>query len=407
MSTFDVVVFGATSFVGQIITRYLHEHQKSGAEFKWAIAGRSKSKLDDLKKRLKLPAAIKVMVVDADDEAALKKMCTSTKVVLSTVGPYALYGEPLVRACVETGTDYCDLTGEVQWIHRMIKRHHSKASETGARIVNCCGFDSIPSDLGIHFLQAQATKEFGAPCIRTKLRVFDAKGGMSGGTVASLMNVMREIKEDPSLASILTDHYALCDGRNAPPVKQNDVTLPQRDPDFKQWVGPFVMAAINTRIVQRSNFLLGHAYGDDFTYDEAMLMGSGVGGMLKSNALTTFMGSFMAMANWGPSRRFLEKYVVPKPGEGPSEKLQEEGFFDVRLFGETKDGKKLTVKVFGQGDPGYGSTAKMISQAALCLALDVSKADCDGGFWTPASIFGDKLITRLQDHADVTFEKMS
>jgi short subunit dehydrogenase-like uncharacterized protein len=207
----DVVAFGATSFVGKILCRYLLEQFGTDGELKWGAAGRSKSKLEALRDSLGAKAAkLPLVIADAADDAALRKLCASTRVVVSTVGPYALHGEPLVRACAESGTDYCDLTGEVQWIRRMVQRHEATARESGARIVHCCGFDSIPSDMGVYFLQREARNRFGAPCRRVKMRVKTMRGGMSGGTVASLMNLVKEAAADPALRKELADPYSLC-----------------------------------------------------------------------------------------------------------------------------------------------------------------------------------------------------
>jgi len=270
----DLTVFGATSFVGQILARYLFAQFGAHDGLKWALAGRSEQKLQRLRTSLGPKAArLPIVVADAADADALEALCGQTRVVISTVGPYALYGEPLVKACAETGTDYCDLTGEVQWIRRMIHAYEKTARKSGARIVHCCGFDSIPSDLGVHFLQQQAFERLGQPCTRVKMRVKAMRGGVSGGTVASLMNVVKEASANPALREELANPYSICPEGYAPEVRQPNVTSTQFDADFDAWVAPFVMSAINTRIVQRSNALSKQAYGADFTYDEAVLTG--------------------------------------------------------------------------------------------------------------------------------------
>ena len=404
-TSLDVVVFGATSFVGKILCRYLLEEFGTQGDLKWAAGGRSKEKLEALRDSLGAGAAtLPIVVADAADDAALRKLCASTRVVVSTVGPYALYGEPLVKACAESGTDYCDLTGEVQWIRRMVQRHESTARKSGARIVHCCGFDSIPSDLGVHFLQGQAMSRFGAPCTRVKMRVKAMRGGMSGGTVASLMNVVKEAASDAALRKELADPYSLCPPGVAPKVRQPEVRAVEFDADFDAWAAPFVMTAINTRVVHRTNALLQQAYGAGFTYDEAMLMGRGLTGRLAAAGLVAGLGGFMLAGAIGPLRSGLERFVLPRPGEGPSPEAQRKGFFDLRFVGTTADGRQLRTKVTGDRDPGYGSTGKMLGQAAACLALDIDKAATPGGFWTPATIFGDRLIKRLVDHAGLTFE---
>jgi short subunit dehydrogenase-like uncharacterized protein len=406
-SPHDLVVFGATSFVGQILCRYLLQTFGSGrqGELRWALAGRSKTRLEDLRHALGARAErLPLVVADAADGTALRRLCESTRVVVSTVGPYAMYGEPLVQACAETGTDYCDLTGEVQWIRRMIERHEAAARRSGARIVHCCGFDSIPSDLGVHFLQGQAMQRLGQPCTRVKMRVKTMRGGVSGGTVASMLNLVREAASDPALRKELADPYSLCPAGAAARPRQPQVVAAQYDDDFGAWVAPFVMSAINTRVVQRSSALSGMPWGADFRYDEAQLTGSGVKGLLAASAMSAGLGGFMLAAAIAPLRAGLERFVLPKPGQGPSPEAQRKGCFDLRFLGRTADGRLIRTKVTGDQDPGYGSTGKMLGQAAACLALDIDKAATPGGFWTPATIFGDRLIERLVAHAGLGFE---
>jgi short subunit dehydrogenase-like uncharacterized protein len=403
--THDLVAFGATSFVGKILCRYLLDEFGAQGEMKWAAAGRSKAKLEELRTSFGARAGtVPLVVADAADEASLRELCASTRVVASTVGPYALYGEPLVKACAESGTDYCDLSGEVQWIGRMVQRYEAAARKSGARIVHCCGFDSIPSDMGVHFLQRQAVKRFSAPCTRVKMRVKAMRGGFSGGTVASLMNVVKEAAADSALRKELADPYSLCPAGSAPRMRQPDVRSAQFDVDFGAWAAPFVMSAINTRIVHRTNALSKQAYGADFTYDEAMLVARGLKGRFAATAMAAGLAGFMLAGAIGPVRAALERFVLPKPGEGPSPEAQRKGFFDLRFVGTTAGGRQIRTKVTGDRDPGYGSTGKMLGQAAACLAFDVDKAATLGGFWTPATIFGDRLIQRLTAHSGLTFE---
>jgi short subunit dehydrogenase-like uncharacterized protein len=403
--THDIVVFGATSFVGRILSHYLIEQFGARGELKWAAAGRSLAKLEALRAELGPKAAkLPLIVADAADEAALGQLVTQARVVVSTVGPYALYGEPLVKACTTAGTDYCDLTGEVQWIRRMIRRHEAAAQASGARIVHCCGFDSIPSDMGVHFLQREALRQLGQPCTRVKMRVRAMRGGFSGGTVASLMNVVKEAAADPALRKELANPFSLCPAGYRPKARQPNVKFAEFDADFGAWIAPFVMSAINTRIVQRSNALLEQAYGKDFTYDEAVLTGRGLKGRLAASGMATGLAGFMVAGALPPARWLLERFVLPAPGEGPSPEAQAKGFFDLRFHGTTADGRTLRCKVTGDRDPGYGSTGKMLGQAAACLALDIDKAATPGGFWTPATIFGDRLIERLVADAGLTFE---
>jgi len=402
---FDLIVFGATSFVGQILTRYLFDRHGSDEGLRWALAGRSEPKLAQLRATLGAGAeGLPLIVADAQNPAAMTDLCQQTRVVVSTVGPYALYGNELVAACAATGTDYCDLTGEVQWIHRMIAQHEDAAKKSGARIVHCCGFDSIPSDLGVHFLQSVSRERFGTPAERVKLRIKAMRGGASGGTVASLMNVMKEVTANPGLRKVLGNPYALAAADAQRPRKQPDVQLGEFDAQVKTWLAPFVMAAINTRIVHRSNLLSGFAYGEGFTYDEAMTTGSGLKGQFKANGIALAVGGFVGLAAVKPTRSLLERFVVPKPGEGPTPEAQQKGFFDFRFYGTTVSGDVVVTKVTGDRDPGYGSTGKMLGEAAVCLACDVDRSEVGGGFWTPATALGDALIERLVAHAGLTFE---
>ena len=403
---YDLVVFGATSFVGSILTRYLAEtFGTDGTHLRWAAAGRSKEKLAALKEALGAAGdALPLEIADAGDDDALRRLCADTRVVVSTVGPYALYGEPLVRACVESGTDYCDLTGEIQWIRRMLGRYEQRARETGARIVHCCGFDSIPSDMGVYFLQQQARQRFGEPATRVKMRVRAIRGGMSGGTVASLVNVIQEARRDRQLRRELADPYSLCPEDHGMSARQPRVRFAGEDPDFGAWVAPFIMGPVNTRVVLRSNALSGAAYGVDFQYDEALMTGRGFRGRMTAMVTSLATGSFAMAAAVSPLRWLLQRFVLPGPGEGPSPEAQQNGFYDLRFHGRTADGRALRVQVTGDRDPGYGSTGKMLGQAAACLALDTDRDSVPGGFWTPSTIFGDHLLRRLEAHAGLAFK---
>lgn len=396
-------MYGATSFVGQIVTRYMHEQFADGS-IKWAIAGRSLSKLEQVRDAVGL-SDIELLVADAADEEALRQMCAQTKVVMSTVGPYALYGDVLVSVCAKTGTDYCDLTGEPQWIRKMQLRHEADAVKSGARIVNCCGFDSIPSDLGVHFLQRNALEQFGHTCDRVDMRVVSMKGGASGGTIASMINMVKEAVDDPDLRRELKDPYSLCPPDHRFSVAQPDVKI-SYDNVYGGWIAPFVMAGINTRVVHRSNALSNNSYGVEFKYEEAVVTGEGGSGKRKAQATHWGVNALMIGLAVPPIRWLLETAVLPKPGEGPTEKAQLEGGFDIVFLGATAKGETIRCRVTGDRDPGYGSTAKMLSQAAACLAKDVPD-DVAGGFWTPATILGNKLVDRLVAHAGLTFEQLS
>ncbi|MBR8065405.1 saccharopine dehydrogenase NADP-binding domain-containing protein [Burkholderia ambifaria] len=406
----DLVVFGATSFVGQILTRYLSEYLSgSGETLRWAIAGRSDAKLRHVREALGAAwQTLPIIVADAADDTQLQALCARTRVVVSTVGPYALYGEPLVRICAQTGTDYCDLTGETQWIKRMIERYEPTARQSGARIVHCCGFDSVPSDIGVLFLQQHARRQWGAPATHVKMRVKTLKGGASGGTVASVINVVREAAADPALRRELLDPYALCPADHRFTVRQHAVRSAEFDRDSGTWIAPFVMAAVNERVVHRSNALANDAYGSRFAYDEAVITGTGLKGRLAALTMVAGLGAFMAGVLIPPVRGLMERFLLPKPGEGPSVAAQLAGRYDLRFFGRADDGRMLRVKVTGDRDPGYGSTGKMLGQAALSLALDCTrdgvKTGRGGGFWTPATMFDARFVERLERHAGLRFE---
>ena len=401
MPNYDIIVFGATSFVGQIIARYLLDQYGVGGAVKWAIAGRSETKLLALRSTLGEAARqLPFIVADAQSVDELKRLCRQTKAVLSTVGPYALYGEPLIKACVETGTDYCDLTGEVHWVKRMIERYETLARQTGARMVHCCGYDSIPSDIGVYFLQQQARQRFGQYCSTVTMRVKAAKGGASGGTIASMLNLVKEAATDANLRKELANPYSICPPVDYPRPRQKSINSAAYDVDAKAWMAPFVMAGVNERVVQRSNASL--QYHKNFMYNEAMLTGKGPLGFMVAAAITGAVGAFMGAVAVSPLRRLLQRFL-PKPGEGPSPEAQQTGFFVHHVYGKTESGQTLKIIVSGDRDPGYGSTAKMISQAALSLIQDIAKTDRPGGFYTPAALLGEPLLRRLQDFAGVTF----
>lgn len=407
--SFDVVVFGATSFVGQILAQYLSDHFNNPNQetLNWAIAGRSQSKLDEVKRNINQPE-LTTIIADAHDEPAIKLMCEQARVIISTVGPYSLYGETLVKVCSESGTDYCDLTGEVQWISRMLKKYENSAKASGARIVHCSGFDSIPSDMGVYFTQREANKGLGEYCNTISMRVKAAKGGASGGTIASMINITEEAIKDPSLRKDLMNPYLICPENYPKEARQFDTRKPTFDTNFNGWTAPFIMSAINTRIVLRSNALLKGLYGTDFKYDEAMLVGKGLKGRLTSTAIVAGLGGFFIGAALKPTRWALEKFILPKPGEGPSPKAQIEGYYDIRFKGQTPSGKTISTKVIGQGDPGYGSTSQMLGQVGACLALDTELlSDKQGGFWTTSALLGDRLIERLEKDANLKFEVLN
>ncbi len=397
---FDVVVFGATGFTGQLVAEYMAERYPPAGELRWAIAGRSQAKLDAI--AAGLPGEIECLVADSANAEDMRTLAARTRVVCTTVGPYAKYGSELVAACVEEGTHYCDLAGEIHWMRRMIDTHQSAAERSGARIVHSCGFDCIPSDLGTLFVQNAMRERTGGPANHVKFRVVGSKGGASGGTIDSGVNMMEEARDDPEILELNADPYALNPLNMPRGLDGLDQTSAEQDPDFRQWTAPFVMGTINTRVVRRSNALMNYAYGQDFRYDEAILTGEGTAGFAKAAALAAGTAMMMGALAIAPIRNLVLP-MLPKPGEGPSRETQENGYFEIALLGlnpEDPEGNvRATVK--GDRDPGYGSTAKMLAESAVCLAMD--ELDVGGGFWTPASAMGTRLIERLGSNAGVTF----
>lgn len=383
---FDIIVYGATGYTGRLVAEYLSQEYADDSGLRWAMAGRSQSKLEAVRDEIGAPANTTLVVADTGDADSLRAMAERTRVVLTTVGPYQLYGSDLVRICAETGTDYVDLCGEPAWMRQMIDAHGETAKQSGARIVFSCGFDSIPFDLGVYFLQQAAQEKFGAALPRVKGRVRKMKGTFSGGTAASLKATLAAAKANPEIYQLLGNPFALTPGFTGP--AQPPAAKPEFDESLGSWAAPFVMAAINTRNVHRSNALLGHAYGSDFVYDEMILTGPGEQGEAIAKAVT--------------GDKSLAGDDAPKPGEGPTKEERENGFYDVLFIGEGADGKTLTASVAGKRDPGYGSTSRMIAESAICLVRDAT--DTQGGIWTTAPAMGDKLIKRLQEHAGLTFK---
>lgn len=400
---FDIIVWGATGFTGALVAKYLLRQYGVDGEVRWAIAGRSKAKLDALRDELGLDEeALETIVADSFDAGALSGLARRTQVVLTTVGPYALYGSELVAACVDNGTHYCDLAGEVQWIRKMIDQHHERATQTGARIVHCCGFDSVPMDIGVWFLQEEAKRRFGHYCQSITMLVKATKGTASGGTVASLINLIEESRKDRAIASVLVNPYSLNpEGEREGPDKRDQQGMIY-NADAKSWTAPFVMAAVNTKVVRRSHALLGYPYGKNFRYHEAVMTGDGPTGWAKGAAMTAALGGLVVGASYAATRKLLQKFVLPEPGEGPNAELQKKGFFNLMQIGELPDRQVLRSRITGDQDPGYGSTSKMLSECAVCLAKD--DIEVGGGVWTPASAMAKPLLKRLQENAGLSFE---
>lgn len=383
---FDIVVYGATGFTGQLVAEYLTQHYKADNSLKWAMAGRSLGKLKSVRDAIGAPGNMSLVVADASDAASLKAMVEQTMSVITTVGPYQHYGEELLAACVATGTDYFDLCGEPVWMRQMIDKYEAEAKESGARIVFSCGYDSVPFELGTFFVQEEARRVFGAPAARVKGRVRDMRGTLSGGTAASAKATFDAVARDLSLVAILNDPFALTPGFTGP--KQPKGNKPFVEEDLQSWAAPFAMALINTRNVHRSNMLMGFPYGKDFVYDEMVLTGPGEKG--EANARLVMAAN---AGKTGPD--------APKPGEGPSKEERENGRFDLLYVAIAPDGRMVRAGITGDRDPGYGSTSKMISECAMCMLREAT--DVPAGFWTPGAAMQHKLIKRLVDHAGLTF----
>jgi short subunit dehydrogenase-like uncharacterized protein len=382
----DLVVHGATGFTGRLVVEYLLRQYPPGSGLRWAMGGRSAAKLAAVRDELGAPADTPLVVTDSSSVDSLRQLMEQTRLVLTTVGPYQLYGNELVAACATAGVAYVDLCGEPAWMRHMIDAHESQARASGARIVFSCGFDSIPFDLGVLMLQTEMKARFGQPAQRVRGRVRKMKGTFSGGTAASLKATMAAAARDPGVLDLLRNPFALTPGFTGP--KQPSGNKPMLEADLGVWVAPFVMAAINTRNVHRSNALLGHAYGTDFVYDEMLITGPGD----KGQAIASAVAADKSLGGEGG----------PQPGEGPSREEREAGFYDVLFIGEDAQGHTLRVAVTGDRDPGYGSTSKMIGEAAVCLLRDATATP--GGVWTPASAMGASLIDRLRRHAGLTFD---
>ena len=405
---FDLIVFGATGFTGRLVADHLHTTYGAGsptggceAPLRWAMAGRSQAKLEQVRHTLGIPASVPLLLADANDPAALARLVSQTRMVISTAGPYQRHGEALVQACAQAGTDYVDLCGEPGWMAQMIPRLQGPTAASGARIVFSCGFDSIPFDLGVVFLQHEAMQRFGEPLVRVHGLVKSMKGRFSGGTAASLIATLEAAGRDPALAQLLADPFALTPGFQGPP--QPDDSSATWDPLVQQWTAPFVMATINTKNVHRTHALRGHPWGTDFVYSERMLTGPGPAGEARARRLARQTRLQNALLAWGPARALVRRFALPQPGEGPTQIERDRGHYQVLITGQTARGRSLSATVTGDRDPGYGSTCKLISEAALCLATEVSRAMTPGGVWTPGAAMGLTLVRRLQARAGLQF----
>jgi short subunit dehydrogenase-like uncharacterized protein len=408
---FDIVVWGASGFTGRLVAEFLARTYGIGRDLRWALGGRNRDKLEKVRADLETvaPSArdLAIVIGDSGDRASLDAVVRQARVVLTTVGPYAIHGAELVAACVAASTDYCDLTGEPQFIRDMIDRHHVRARETGARIVHSCGYDSIPSDLGTLVTQNVMRERHGTSCVAVKCFAGEQKGGISGGTVASMIHVIETASRDAHVRRVLADPYALDPDRGAPGPDGRDQVGVRYDRDLQRWTGLFAMAAINARVVRRTNALLDYAYGRDFRYAEAMSFPRGPKGFFGAASVSLGTLGFFAALSVPPVRRLVMK-KLPAPGEGPSKETRDSGFFVTRLVGTAEavgapPPPKVFVTVRGTGDPGYAATARMLGESAVCLARDGTAIASGGGVLTPAACMGARLVERLE-RVGIAFE---
>jgi len=398
---FDIVLYGATGFVGKLTAEYL---ARSAPEARIALAGRSTDRLRAVRDTLGESAqSWPVVAADADSPSTLNEMAARAQVVVTTVGPYTRYGLPLVSACAAAGTDYADLTGEAMFVRDSIDMYHKQAADTGARIVHACGFDSIPSDLSVYALYRTARDDGSGELVETNLVVRSFSGGVSGGTMASMLEILDAASRSPDVRRQLADPYTLSTDRSAEPELGPQPDLPWRRgrqiaPELTGlWTAGFVMAPYNTRIVRRSNALLDWAYGRGFRYSESMNVGSSFLAPLAS-AVVTGVGS----ATFGLGSRYfrllprrLVERIVPKPGTGPSPAARERGYYRIDTYTTTTTGARYVATMEQQGDPGYKATSVLLGECGLALAFDRDKLSDLRGVLTPAAAMGDALLARF------------
>ena len=394
---FDIIIWGATGFTGRLVAEYIFKNYSS-EKLNWAIAGRDKKKLINVRDEI-ADKNIPIIIADSFDEMSLTKMTQKTKVICSTVGPYSKYGSLLVKSCIKTNTHYCDLAGEAQWIRKIVDTYHQEAKNKKIRIVNSCGFDSIPSDMGVYFIHKNL------PDVNIKLdnismRLSGFKGSLSGGTYASMNNIITEASKDSLIRKILTNPYGLNpEGQRSGPDKR-DLNKVKYDEDSKSWIAPFMMAGINTKIVRRSNALSNYSYGKNFTYDESVMTGDGFKGRIK--AIISVLPLIFLSVKPGSLLKRIFNYFTPKPGQGPNENERENGYYSMRFYIRYNDKSRALVRVTGDRDPGYGSTSKMLAESAICLSKDSLKDTY--GIITPSIAMGDQILDRLQAKAGLTFK---
>tara|TARA_B100000965_G_C19527090_1_gene729317 strand:+ start:58 stop:1284 length:1227 start_codon:yes stop_codon:yes gene_type:complete len=397
---FDVIIWGASGFTGRLVTSYLFKKYGVNKDLKWAMGGRNLIKLKRVRDEV-ANKSIPLIIANSNDEVSLLKMVQRTKVICTTVGPYAKYGSKLVEVCIKSNIHYCDLAGEVQWMHKMINSYHKKAKLNGCKIVHSCGFDSIPSDMGVYFIQKLAKAQIGCKAQNIKMRVASIRGGISGGTYASFCQVIDEAQQDKRIYKILNNPYSLNPQDQYIGKDKSDLRSIVFDEVSQSWIGPFIMASINTKVVRRSNSLSEYAYGKNFRYDEATIFGKGFTGRIKG--LISYIP--LSIIIYAKSSTLLKKgldILLPSPGEGPTNKKMEQGFYNLRFYITMDDGSSAIAEVNGDMDPGYGSTSKMLAESAVCLAKD--KLPNTSGILTPSIAMGDSLLKRLKTNAGLTFK---
>jgi short subunit dehydrogenase-like uncharacterized protein len=394
---YDVVLYGASGFVGRQTVAYFGKHPDvKAAGLQWALAGRSADKLEAVRTACGVPQA-GIVVAEAHDAAAMDALARNARVVLSTAGPFALYGSELVAACVQHGTHYVDITGETPWVRGLMDRHHAEAQRKGVRIIPFCGFDSIPSDLSAHLANAAMQERFGEVCTQVKA-AFSVRGGFNGGTLASLFNMLAAKQTAAMEDPFLLNPDGMRPGKGDPRMASNaDPIAPVHDADFSAWLGPFMMSSINTRVVRRSAALLG--YADDYHYQEYMRLGRGAAAGLAAAALSMGALASQYALRLAPMRKLAQR-LAPQPGDGPSEASMDGGSFRCQFVGTSASGKKVRGQIADKGDPGNRATTKMLCESALALALQLDAlpgGPKHGGLLTPASGLGDVLVQRLRD----------
>ena len=396
---FDIIIWGASGFTGRLVTLYLFDKYGITGDLKWAMGGRNLTKLEKVRDEV-ANKNVPLVIADSNDKVSLLNMVNRTKVICTTVGPYAKYGSNLVEACIESNIHYCDLAGEVQWMYKMINRHHESAKINGSKIVHTCGFDSIPSDMGVYFIQREAKAKRGIIAQKIKMRVAAISGGISGGTYASLSGVLEEAQKDKMVYKVLTNPYGLNPINEQFGEDKSDLKSVVFDKASQSWIGPFIMASINTKVVRRSNFLSSYSYGKSFRYDEGTIFGKGFLGRIKGILSSIPIGLIMSAKHGSLLKKGLD-ILFPIAGEGPTNKKMEKGFYNLRFYITLADGSNAFAKVTGDMDPGYGSSSKMLAESAVCLAKD--KLSNTSGILTPSVAMGDSLLIRLEKNAGLTF----